>query len=176
MKKEAYTTLVRPILEYASPSWDPYKDGNISKLEKIQNKAVRFIKRDYRWNASVSHMKYELQLQSLQERRFIGRHVQLHKSLRGHSIIETNLNCATTDPVAHIQSKIDAYKYSFFPRTSRCWNIIPEKIRAVDSKNFRAKLTAAFNNKELVITRPRGIYNRPILGRRNNEKKEHFVY
>ena len=168
--------LVRPILEYASSSWDPYKEVNISKLEKIQNKAVRFIKRDYRWDSSVSKMKGELRLQSLQERRFIARHVQLHKSLCGKSIIETNLNCNTTDPIAHIQSRIDAYKYSFLPRTTRCWNIIPRQIRAVDSENFRAKLTSSFETKELTITCPRGIYNRPNLGRRINPQKEHFVY
>ena len=175
MKKEAYTTLVRPILEYASSSWDPYTEGNISKLERVQNKAARFIKRDYRWNSSVTQIKADLKLQSLQQRRFIARNVQFHKSLRGESAIETNLlNHTTTEHIAHIQSRIDVYKYSFTPRTTRCWNIIDEKVRAVDSKSFREKLASEFENEGIVLTNPRGIYNRPNLGKGNRTKN--FVY
>ena len=40
----AYKTLCRPLLEYASASWDPYlvvKD--IDALEMVQRRAVRFI-------------------------------------------------------------------------------------------------------------------------------------
>ena len=116
-----------------------------------------------------------MKLQSLQQRRFIARNVQFHKSLRGESAIETNLlNHTTTEHIAHIQSRIDAYKYSFIPRTTRCWNIIDEKVRAVDSKSFREKLASEFENESIVLTNPRGIYNRPNLGKGNRTKN--FVY
>ena len=42
-RKIAYETLVRPVLEYGSQVWDPYKKKNIKRLEKVQNKALRFI-------------------------------------------------------------------------------------------------------------------------------------
>ena len=36
-----YMSLVRPILEYASPVWSPYTQGNIDDLETIQHKFLR---------------------------------------------------------------------------------------------------------------------------------------
>ena len=34
-----YLTWVRPVLEYASPVWSPYKKRNINKIEKVQRRA-----------------------------------------------------------------------------------------------------------------------------------------
>ena len=39
-KHIAYTTLVRPILEYASIIWDPPTDTNIHKLEMVQRRSL----------------------------------------------------------------------------------------------------------------------------------------
>jgi hypothetical protein len=39
----AYTTLVRPSIEYASSVWDPYTRNNIHQLEAIQRRAARFV-------------------------------------------------------------------------------------------------------------------------------------
>ena len=35
-----YTSLVRPVLEYSSPVWDPYKQNQINQIEQIQRKAA----------------------------------------------------------------------------------------------------------------------------------------
>ena len=46
IKLKCYTTLVRPILEYASAVWDTSTKENIKKLEQIQKRTARFITHD----------------------------------------------------------------------------------------------------------------------------------
>ena len=70
-RKTAYTTLVRSTLEYGAVVWDPYLEKDIVKIEKIQKRAARFIKCDYksRTPGCVTDMLNSLDLQSLQDRR-----------------------------------------------------------------------------------------------------------
>ena len=42
VKSDAYTTLVRPILEYATQVWDPHQQ-TIYKLEMVQRRAARWV-------------------------------------------------------------------------------------------------------------------------------------
>ena len=39
-----YSSLCRPILEYADVLWDPANAASIQKLEAVQNREIRFIK------------------------------------------------------------------------------------------------------------------------------------
>jgi len=43
VKQRAYTSLVRPILEYSSTVWDPYTSTAINKIEAVQRRAARVI-------------------------------------------------------------------------------------------------------------------------------------
>jgi hypothetical protein len=36
MKSLAYTSLVRPILEYGAACWDPYRECQINALDRVQ--------------------------------------------------------------------------------------------------------------------------------------------
>ena len=47
VKSAAYTSLVRPTLEYASVAWDPSSVEDITKLEKVQRQAARFTHGNY---------------------------------------------------------------------------------------------------------------------------------
>jgi hypothetical protein len=38
----AYTSLVRPILEYGAACWDSYRRGQINALDRVQNTAAKF--------------------------------------------------------------------------------------------------------------------------------------
>jgi hypothetical protein len=38
----AYTALVRPILEYGAVCWDPYREGQVSALNRVQKRAAKF--------------------------------------------------------------------------------------------------------------------------------------
>src|SRR5215469_12947928 len=41
-KSLAYMSLVRPILEYGAACWDPYRERQISALDRVQKKAAKF--------------------------------------------------------------------------------------------------------------------------------------
>ena len=53
-----YTTLLRPILDYASTIWNPHHLGNIRELENIQRRATKLI-------PTLQNLPYSDRLQSL---------------------------------------------------------------------------------------------------------------
>lgn len=57
IKELLYVTNVRPILEYACPAWDPYYVNLISKLERVQNRAARFVANNYKFCSSITVLK-----------------------------------------------------------------------------------------------------------------------
>ena len=84
-RKAAYVALVRSTLEYGSTIWDPSAKTEIDNLEKVQSKAARFIKGDYksRTPGCVTNMLQELSLPSLQQRRKELRLIFLFKIAEG---------------------------------------------------------------------------------------------
>ena len=65
----AYTTLIRPKLEYAVPIWSPYCKTQIQQVEKVQRTAARWTCRRRRNTSSVGEMLDELQWPTLEARR-----------------------------------------------------------------------------------------------------------
>ena len=83
IKASCFTTLARPIMEYASAVWDPETKHNISKLEMVQRKAARFVMGDHRTTSSVTSMLDELNWPTLERRRKIGKLTVLFKGIHG---------------------------------------------------------------------------------------------
>ena len=67
-KTLAYTSLCRPILEYADVMWDPVCKQTINALAKVQTEAVKFIA-NLRGQTSVTEVRERLELELLAKRR-----------------------------------------------------------------------------------------------------------
>ena len=79
LKTTAYTSLVRPVLEYASTVWDPYTNSCIDKMEMVQRRAARYVLHRYHNTSSVGKMLDTLQWTSLEERKKQQRLAMLYK-------------------------------------------------------------------------------------------------
>ncbi|XP_072030509.1 LOW QUALITY PROTEIN: uncharacterized protein [Amphiura filiformis] len=135
VKTTAYITLVRPKLEYASCAWDPYKAGQIKKIEGVQRKAARFCMRNYKREASVTKMIAELGWETLEQRRESARLNMLHKiqdnlvGINKERYIKPSQITATRTRKQKAEvpfARKDVFKYSFFPRTLKKWNSMGE--------------------------------------------------
>ena len=173
-KEMAYKSLVQPHLQYACAAWDPHQAQHIQKIEKIQSRAARFVTGNYGRYESVSTMKTELGWLPQQASRFVCRMTTLYKITNSHIAVSLPDNITPNTRVSRGHhdhqftvppAYIDSYKFSFFPRTIRCWNILPPSIISSPTPDaFKASIIKALKTKELYMVPPRDIYNRPRLG------------
>ena len=88
VKEAAYKGMVRPILEYGSSVWDPHPDKLQKELEKVQNRAARFVTRNYDYETgSMNGILGQLKWESLKKRRKDNRLILLYKGLKGKAKI-----------------------------------------------------------------------------------------
>ena len=73
VKEAAYKGLVRPVIEYGSSVWDPHTKCLQEELEKVQNRATRFVTRNY------SHMKWVCMCRPRLKRRALTELIKLKK-------------------------------------------------------------------------------------------------
>ena len=159
VKETAYTTIVRPKLEYACEAWDPHLQKDIASLERVQRKAARFCSNNYHPTASVTEMLSELGWSTLELRRTMSRLVLLYKMSRGQIDIDTDaylhpnteLRTRASHNHRYLQDKVtkNTYFNSFFPRTIRHWNSLPAEIVETNSfEVFKPELSSYFVNHE----------------------------
>ena len=137
MKEAAYKGMVRPILEYGSSVWDPHPDGLQEELEKVQNRAARFVTRNYVYETgSKTGILGQLKWESLKKRRKDNRLILLYKGLKGKAMIPTDdlipktRRCRNQHSLAFQipSASKDVCQYNFFPQTIRDWNDLPESL------------------------------------------------
>ena len=150
VKHLSYQTLVRPILEYASPAWDPHFKKDVQRIEAIQRRAARFCTGNFKQTSSVTSMLKELNWESLEERRKNSRLCLMFQVIKGLVAVNPNgLIHVTSRPTRGNSIKLlqqlikrDVHKFSFFPRTSRDWNELNLDTLSINSLNsFKMKLT-----------------------------------
>ncbi|KAL8625391.1 hypothetical protein ACOMHN_044534 [Nucella lapillus] len=153
VKAATYTTMVRPVLEYASAVWDPPLQIDINKLERVQRRAARYATNTYMEQApgTVTTLLQDLRWDTLENRRSSTRLQMLYKinnklvdlnkshfyrqadgRTRGNRIYQERVNYP-----AHFNS---------FPRTLRQWNTLPPSATSAPSlETFRARIGCSPN-------------------------------
>ena len=80
VKEAAYKGLVRPVLECGSSVWDPHTKCLQEELEKVQNRAARFVTRNYTFEeGSMTGILEHLKWESLKKRRTDNRLILLYR-------------------------------------------------------------------------------------------------
>jgi len=124
-KSLAYTSLVRPILEYGAACWDPYRECQISALYRVQNKAAKF-----------AHHSGGSDWESLAQRRKIARMCAFYKAYTGErawKAIGDGLQAPSYLSrvvrywkIRARKQRTDIGKYSFVNRSLADWNQLSE--------------------------------------------------
>ena len=74
---------MQPILAYASPVWDPHGIVIQEELEKVQNRAAKFVTGNYNFETgSMTSILEQLGWESLHKRRKGSKHIAIQRSER----------------------------------------------------------------------------------------------
>jgi len=129
-KSLAYMSLVRPILEYGAACWDPYREGQISALDRVQKKAAKF-----------AHHMNSPNWETLASRRKLSCICALFKAYCGERAwkpigdrLQRPHYLSRVDHERKIRSRrqrTDIGKYSFVNRTIQHWNQLPAEVLGI---------------------------------------------
>ena len=133
VKQMAYTTYIRPIVEYASPVWDPHTKRNTNKIKMVQRRCARYVTGNFDSTSSVTFLLNCQSWPTLEEGRrqyrFAVMYCILHNQVDIHwqsfltktSYRTRGYSCRLLVPFC----KNHLYASSFFPCTSKDWYIPP---------------------------------------------------
>ena len=134
VKEAAYTTLVRPSIEYASAVWEPFNKNQIFQLDSVQRRDARFASNNFqdREQGAVTSIISNLKWESLEQRRAKARSVLMYKIVHNlveihaeHLLIPADSRTRGIAAFRTIYTRADVYHFSFFPRTIITCNSIP---------------------------------------------------
>ena len=123
-------SLVRPILEYRAACWDPYREGQINALDRVQKKGAKF-----------SHYTNSPNWEILASRRKLPRKCALFKAYSGEPAwkpigdrLQRPHYLSRVDHERKIRSRrkrTDIGKYSFVNGTIQHWNQLPAEVLGI---------------------------------------------
>ena len=129
-KSLGYMSIVRPILQYRAACWDPYREGQIRALDRVQKKAAKFAHhtRSSNWETLASRRKlsriYALFKAYSRERAWkpIGDRLQ-----RPHYLSRLDHE----KKIRSRRQRTDIGKYCFVNRTIQHWNQFPAEVLGI---------------------------------------------
>jgi len=139
-----YKTMVRPLLEYANSIWSPGRVCDLTKIEKIQMKATRYM--CHSKNLSYDDRLHRLKLPTLNYRRIRGDMIELYKIITGKYDSNCGLQLYLRSKSVHasltrdngktvistMHYRYDLRKYYFTNRVVPVWNSLPNEVVMAD--------------------------------------------
>ncbi len=139
--------------------WDPHQQCDVYNLEQVQRRGARFVTGRYQRHESVTEMITELKWNTLQQRRFTARQTMMWKAVNNQLAVHIpdHIHRPTKQSRGHhphtyinVSSKTDGYKFSFYPRTICCWNLLPESIFMAESAdNFKSAIWKSIDTQRI---------------------------
>ena len=147
-----YKAYVRPMLEYASITWNPYTQSSIDNVERVQRRMCQLI-------PELRHLTYRQQLNhigllSLKARRLRFQLISLYKMYKGITDIEFNSifnfrplrqtrshDCSILPKFSRYNYRLNFFSVSIIPY----WNLLSQDdVEAPSVDCFKGKLVAFF--------------------------------
>ena len=109
------------------------------KVESIQRRAARFCFNNFSRHCSITSLLTSLGLSSLQSRRKKAKLLMMYKSINSNLCIPTiyfvpNHPNLRRGYYRQLSTRIDSYKFSFFPSSIKLWNSLPSFV--INSTNI----------------------------------------
>ena len=119
IKVQAYISLVRLHLEYATSVWDPFRKCHVNALEMVQRKAARFATSNYARARNCNYHPTKPWLVDTGKQEKMARLTLLYKSINGEAAV--NIPPYLTKQT----TRTTQYHYQRFSRLSTSTDMIP---------------------------------------------------
>ena len=131
-----YTTIVRPIMEYASVVWSPWNNTDKEKLEKVQRRCLRLSNEPITLQSLEDRRKETDMIETFKFRKDLYRTPSSYffsspqRILRGHPL-----------KIAKQYSRVDTHKHFFSQRVVDSFNSLPTNVvQAPTVSSFKNRL------------------------------------
>ena len=140
--RDLYQTYVRPHLEYCSNVWNPVYQGDIDRLERVQNKFTRLLKHS---KVMTPHERNTyLGITSHEERRERGDLIGIFKNIDIPKLFQkidcpSRRNHSRALQIRRCRTNLKSHSFTF--RASHKWNELPETVvQAKNLNEFKSEL------------------------------------